>query len=382
MTTWQTGVGGGPYLTAAHSVRRDMCQITLYSKTYRTNSCQTSRVDSCVLFFLYCASNSSRKPSARLFTQTGHECRRQCQLLQWETVNRWFTRPHALGIFWVPSRFSSRLTTVFKRNTSVIVVKYLRAAPVGIHVILDGTLVSTRLRGECLQLWPNHLVYILTNVFCFPMKAIVASPYLAFVAPWPWFWSLCATLSVSAASSPATCVYSSLSCASSNDTAFSRCFSTSRTSDVAPNLAMAQISPLTKPSTAEGGRSAYWQSAFDLKPYTPCRHSTTLTISCSSRVASLSSGFGGVLQNMATQGFFRNSRFATIRLFWDSAVLNPCRKRLRNFYVENHKFVETALPPTNCKLWWKTETKYNFKDCRSNYVSWKWKYVVVQDDRL
>ena len=51
MTTWQTGVGGGPYLTAAHSVRRDMCQITLYSKTYRTNSCQTSRVDLCVLFF-------------------------------------------------------------------------------------------------------------------------------------------------------------------------------------------------------------------------------------------------------------------------------------------------------------------------------------------
>ena len=56
-------------------------------------------------------------------------------------------------------------------------------------------------------------VYILTNVFSFSMKAIVAWTYWAFVTPWPRFWSLCATLSVSAASSPATCVY--LSCASS-----------------------------------------------------------------------------------------------------------------------------------------------------------------------
>ena len=31
-----------------------------------------------------------------------------------------------------------------------------------------------------------------------------------------------------------------------------------------------------------------------------------------------------------THGCFRNVRFATIRLFLDSAVLNPCTKRLRN----------------------------------------------------
>jgi len=74
MTTWQTGVGGGPHLTAAHSVRQDMCQVTLYSTTYHTNSCQTSRVDLCVLFFLV-PSNSGRKPLAKLFTETGHECR-------------------------------------------------------------------------------------------------------------------------------------------------------------------------------------------------------------------------------------------------------------------------------------------------------------------
>ena len=58
-------------------------------------------------------------------------------------------------------------------------------------------------------------------------------------------------------------------------------------------------------------------------------NSLTIFFSCS-RVASLSCGFGGVLQNMATQGCFRNVRSATIRLFLDSAVLNPCTKRLRN----------------------------------------------------
>jgi len=37
ITTWSTGVGGGPHLTAAHSARQDMCQDALYSKTYHTN---------------------------------------------------------------------------------------------------------------------------------------------------------------------------------------------------------------------------------------------------------------------------------------------------------------------------------------------------------
>ena len=50
ITTWQTGVGGGPHLTVAHSAREDMCQVTLYSKTYHPNSCQISSVDFCVLF--------------------------------------------------------------------------------------------------------------------------------------------------------------------------------------------------------------------------------------------------------------------------------------------------------------------------------------------
>jgi len=81
-------VGDGPHLTVTHPARQDMCQVTLYSKTNNTNSFQTSRVDLCVFLFLYRVSNRrSWKPSARLFTQRGHECRRQSSLLQRETVN-------------------------------------------------------------------------------------------------------------------------------------------------------------------------------------------------------------------------------------------------------------------------------------------------------
>ena len=70
VTTWQTRVGDGPHLTVAHPARQDMCQVTLFSKTNNTNSCRTSRVDLCVLLFLYRVSNRrSWKPSARLFTQ-------------------------------------------------------------------------------------------------------------------------------------------------------------------------------------------------------------------------------------------------------------------------------------------------------------------------
>ena len=53
MTTWQTVVGGVPHLTAAHSARQDMFKVSLYSKTYHTNSCQTSRVDLCEHFLLF-----------------------------------------------------------------------------------------------------------------------------------------------------------------------------------------------------------------------------------------------------------------------------------------------------------------------------------------
>jgi len=85
-----------------------------------------------------------------------------------------------------------------------------------------------------------------------------------------------------------------------------------------------------------------------LNPCTPCRHSTTLTISFScSRVASLSCGFGGVLRNMAKQGCFRNVRFATISLFLDSAVLNPCTKKLRNSLSTLKTMNSTNCTPAN-----------------------------------
>ena len=60
MTTWSTGVGGGPHFTTAHAAKQDMCQDALYSKAHNTNSCQTSSVYLSVSFFLYSVSNSGR----------------------------------------------------------------------------------------------------------------------------------------------------------------------------------------------------------------------------------------------------------------------------------------------------------------------------------
>ena len=64
----------------------------------------------------------------------------------------------------------------------------------------------------------------------------------------------------------------------SNDSAWSRCFSTLRTSEVSRTLVMAQILPIINPSTSVGGTSAHWRSSWDSKPCWPCRHSFTLTI--------------------------------------------------------------------------------------------------------
>jgi len=80
----------GPLLTPAHagSETRHVSGCSLLKNiSYKFMSDITYRF-MCVLFFLYSVFNSGRKPTARLFTQTGHECRRRCQLLQRETVNR------------------------------------------------------------------------------------------------------------------------------------------------------------------------------------------------------------------------------------------------------------------------------------------------------
>ena len=74
LANWCGWPSDGPHLTVAHPARQDMCQVTLYSKTNNTYWCQTSRVDLCVFLFLYRVSNRrSWKPSARLFTERGHE---------------------------------------------------------------------------------------------------------------------------------------------------------------------------------------------------------------------------------------------------------------------------------------------------------------------
>ena len=51
--------------------------------------------------------NRCREKSARLFTQLGHECRRQCQLLQRNTVNRLYARNTPWVLVWVPCWFGS-----------------------------------------------------------------------------------------------------------------------------------------------------------------------------------------------------------------------------------------------------------------------------------
>jgi len=157
----------------------------------------------------------------------------------------------------------------------------------------------------------NHLSYCVLNSPPFSMKSIVASMCCAFVTPIPQFWCWCATLNVSTARGPTISEY--FSCASNNN-ALSCCSSTLLTSDVSPTLAIAQILPLTNPSTSVGGSSAHWHCFWDSKPCLPCRNSITFSISSTcSLVAFLSKGFGGALQYMATQGCCRNARFATTK---------------------------------------------------------------------
>ena len=88
--------------------------------------------------------------------------------------------------------------------------------------------------------------------------------YCAFVTPIPLLWCWLRDLKFSTANSPAITEY--FAYAWSKDNALSRCFSTLRTSDVSPTLAMAHILPLTNPSTSVEGRSAHWHCSWDSKP--------------------------------------------------------------------------------------------------------------------
>jgi len=107
--------------------------------------------------------------------------------------------------------------------------------------------------------------------------------------------------------------------ASSNDNVCNRCISTLRTCKVSPTLAMAQILPLTNPSTSVRGTSTYWQSSWDSKPCWAWRHSFTLTISSScSLVAFLSKGFGKAFD----QTLPRFCRFVSVHKQTEKLALN------------------------------------------------------------
>ena len=124
---------------------------------------------------------------------------------------------------------------------------------------------------------------------------MVTSIYCAFVTPSPRFWCWWAFFNSFAVRNSAISEHFDRD--SSNNNKSNRCFSTLRTTEVSPTLAIAQILPLINPSTFVGGFSARWHSSWDSKPGWPWSHSFTLIISSScSVVAILSKGFGRVLE--------------------------------------------------------------------------------------
>jgi len=142
ITTWRTGVGGGPQLTVAHSAWQDMCQVTLFSKTYHPKSCQISRVDFFVLF-LY--------PATEVWNY-----RRGCLLKQDMSagdnanccsgrLSRGNLQGHTPWVFlWVPQKYPGCVTILVevdrdcviqeKHINDSLVNSYFRASPVCRHV--------------------------------------------------------------------------------------------------------------------------------------------------------------------------------------------------------------------------------------------------------
>jgi len=161
----------------------------------------------------------------------------------------------------------------------VTVVTHFWSAPVGIHVCLR---LHTNLDPSSYNTFAavlNYLSYIVLKTPPFSMQSMVASIYCAFVTPNPRFWCWWASLNLFAARDPAMSEY--FARASSNNNVCNRCLSTLRTSEVSPILAMAQILPLTNPSTSVGGTSAHWHPSWVSKPCWAWRHSFTLTLSSS-----------------------------------------------------------------------------------------------------
>ena len=186
------------------------------------------------------------------------------------------------------------------------------------------------------------------------MQSMVASIYCALVIPNPQFDADGHLFNSFAARvwDPAMNEY--FARASSNNNVSNRCFSTLRTSEVSPTLAIAQTLPLTNPSTSVGGSSTHWHSSWDSKPCWAWRHSFTLTISSScSLVAFLSKVFDGALQKMATQGCCFNARLATTNC---PEILLFCIRAQTGWETRSQYWMswilQVALPPTSCTAVW------------------------------
>jgi len=120
--------------------------------------CQTSRVDLCVLFFLYppiAVGNHQRGCLLKQDMSAGYNancCSGRLSIGNLQGHTPWV-------FFWVPSRASSRLSAWFKRNTSVIVIKYWRAAPVGVHVCFKRHTCFDPSSRWLFAALPNHLAW-------------------------------------------------------------------------------------------------------------------------------------------------------------------------------------------------------------------------------
>jgi len=141
ITIWQTGGGGGPHLTVAHSARQDMCQVTLYSKTYYPNSCQISRVDFFVLF-LYPATEVWNYRRGCLLKQdmspgdNANYCSGRLSIGNLQSHTPWVF--FGVPFFWVPG---TGLVEVVrdcviqeKHMNNSPIVRYFGASPVCRHV--------------------------------------------------------------------------------------------------------------------------------------------------------------------------------------------------------------------------------------------------------
>ena len=107
----------------------------------------------------------------------------------------------------------SRPTVKFKRNTSVIVVMYFRAAPVGVQVCFRRHTYLNPSARVTLAAKANYFLFGLLLTPCFSKNTIVALMY----CPLPMLTAALTFLRMSTAAAPANSQYSSFCCTISAD---------------------------------------------------------------------------------------------------------------------------------------------------------------------